>query len=102
MSGSLYLVALPIGNLQDITLRALDTLRNVDAIVAEDTRNTQRLLTHHQIETPFFTSLYQGAEERRVGSRRCRRRGALGERGRGQKERLRLTRQSRCMRWALN
>jgi len=66
MSGSLYLVALPIGNQGDITLRALDTLRTVDAIVAEDTRNTQRLLTLHEIQTPFFTSLYQGAEERRV------------------------------------
>ena len=64
--GILYLVSLPIGNLQDITLRALDTLRSVDFILAEDTRHTRRLLSHFQIETPFFSSLYQGAERQRI------------------------------------
>jgi 16S rRNA (cytidine1402-2'-O)-methyltransferase len=66
MAGVLYLVSLPIGNLGDVTLRAIETLKAVDAIVAEDTRNTRRVLERYSIETPFFSSLYQGAERRRV------------------------------------
>lgn len=49
--GTLYIVATPIGNLQDLTLRALDTLRNVDIILCEDTRVTRKLLAHEGIET---------------------------------------------------
>ncbi len=51
-SGTLYLVATPIGNLDDMTFRAVATLRAVSAIAAEDTRHTGRLLQHFQIQTP--------------------------------------------------
>jgi 16S rRNA (cytidine1402-2'-O)-methyltransferase len=49
----LYIVPTPIGNLKDITLRALEVLQDVDVILAEDTRNTSRLLNHYKIQTPL-------------------------------------------------
>ncbi len=53
MAGTLYLCATPIGNLQDMTPRVADTLREVDLIAAEDTRNSIRLLNHFDIHTPM-------------------------------------------------
>jgi 16S rRNA (cytidine1402-2'-O)-methyltransferase len=55
---TLYVVATPIGNLEDISLRALRILKEVSLIAAEDTRKTSRLLTHYQITTPM-TSYYE-------------------------------------------
>ena len=50
---SLYVIPTPIGNLKDITLRALETLKNVDYILAEDTRVVKKLLNHYEINTPI-------------------------------------------------
>lgn len=58
MSGTLYLCATPIGNLGDMTFRAVEILKTVDLIAAEDTRNTLRLLNHFDIKTPM-TSYHQ-------------------------------------------
>ena len=53
MAGVLYLCATPIGNLQDMTPRVVETLRMVDVIAAEDTRNSIKLLNHFEIDTPM-------------------------------------------------
>jgi 16S rRNA (cytidine1402-2'-O)-methyltransferase len=65
MSGILYVVATPIGNLEDVTLRALRVLREVSLIAAEDTRRTSRLLQHYSISTPT-TSLHEHNEYART------------------------------------
>src|SRR5918995_2055086 len=65
MTGILYVVATPIGNLEDVTLRALRVLREVSLIAAEDTRRTARLLQHYSIPTPT-TSLHEHNERTRT------------------------------------
>ena len=65
MPGTLYVVATPIGNLEDVTLRALRILREVSVIAAEDTRRTSRLLQHYSISTPT-TSLHAHNEDART------------------------------------
>ncbi|MHB8125049.1 MAG: 16S rRNA (cytidine(1402)-2'-O)-methyltransferase [Desulfitobacteriaceae bacterium] len=60
--GTLYVCATPIGNMADITLRVLDTLRQVDIIAAEDTRHSRKLLQYHGINTPL-TSYHQHNEK---------------------------------------
>jgi 16S rRNA (cytidine1402-2'-O)-methyltransferase len=61
---TLYVVATPIGNLQDVTLRALEVLKAVDVIAAEDTRITSRLLDHHGITAKKLIALHEHNEER--------------------------------------
>lgn len=67
MPPALYVVATPLGNLADITLRAIEVLRAADVIAAEDTRHTRRLLDHHGIQTPLIAA--HEHNEREAGSR---------------------------------
>jgi 16S rRNA (cytidine1402-2'-O)-methyltransferase len=64
-SGKLYLVATPVGNLSDMTFRAVETLKTVDAVLAEDTRNSKVLFNHYGIQTPL-ESLHQHNEHQRL------------------------------------
>jgi 16S rRNA (cytidine1402-2'-O)-methyltransferase len=64
-AGAFYIVATPIGNLGDITQRALTILQSVDLIAAEDTRHSQRLLSHYGIKTPLL-SLHEHNETQRI------------------------------------
>lgn len=61
---TLYIVATPIGNLKDITLRAIDTLAKVDMVAAEDTRVTQKLFSAHGISTPLISYHQHNIEQR--------------------------------------
>lgn len=63
----LYIIPTPIGNLKDITVRALDVLKEVDLILAEDTRQTKKLLNHYEITTAI-DSLHQHNEHKKVES----------------------------------
>jgi 16S rRNA (cytidine1402-2'-O)-methyltransferase len=65
MAGTLYVVATPLGNLQDLTLRAADVLRRVDVVAAEDTRHTRPLLSHLGA-APQMLSFHAHSDERRV------------------------------------
>ena len=53
--GQLFVIGTPIGNLEDITLRAISTLKNVDIILAEDTRNSKKILDAHNIDTKMMS-----------------------------------------------
>ncbi len=53
MTGKLYIVATPIGNLSDMSIRAVDILKNVDLVLAEDTRHSKKLFSHYEIDTPL-------------------------------------------------
>lgn len=64
LKGKLYIVPTPIGNLEDITYRALNTLKSADLIAAEDTRNTQKLLNHFDIHTPLISYHEHNKRER--------------------------------------
>lgn len=65
MPGKLYIVATPIGNLSDMTLRALETLKSVDFVLCEDTRVSKKLLDHYNIQKPLI-SYHQHSDYKKV------------------------------------
>jgi 16S rRNA (cytidine1402-2'-O)-methyltransferase len=67
VGGTLFVVATPLGNLADVSLRAVDVLKSVDAIAAEDTRRTRKLLSHFEIRTPLVP--YHEHNEERAARR---------------------------------
>jgi len=67
MSGSLYIVATPIGNLSDITFRAIETLKNVDLVLAEDTRHSKKLFDHYEIKSPLMAFHEHNENEKTSG-----------------------------------
>ncbi len=69
-AGTLYVVATPIGNLSDVTLRAIEMFKAATVIACEDTRRTRKLLSHLGISTPKLISLHEHNEERRLNGLR--------------------------------
>jgi 16S rRNA (cytidine1402-2'-O)-methyltransferase len=67
MEGALYVVATPVGNMKDITLRAVEVLRDVDMVVAESRERALKLLSHHSIRKPIIT-INSYNEERKAGN----------------------------------
>jgi 16S rRNA (cytidine1402-2'-O)-methyltransferase len=66
MSGTLYVIATPIGNLEDVSMRTVRVLREVSAIVAEDTRTARKLLDRYEIPVPMLISYFAGNQKRRI------------------------------------
>ncbi|MBO5102916.1 MAG: rRNA (cytidine-2'-O-)-methyltransferase, partial [Clostridia bacterium] len=66
-NGKVYFVGTPIGNLADITIRAIETLNNVDYIACEDTRHSKILLNHYDIDKPTFS--YHKFNEKTAGQK---------------------------------
>ncbi len=66
-AGTLFVVATPLGNLEDITYRAVRVLGEVDVVAAEDTRTAERLLNHFGIRAPRIVSYFEGNEAQRAG-----------------------------------
>ena len=66
MLGTLYIVATPIGNLEDITLRALKTLKESSLILTEDTRKSSILLKHYEIDVPILSYFQHSSEQRKL------------------------------------
>ena len=65
MSGVLYVVATPIGNLGDITIRAVETLKEVDIVLAEDTRHSKKLFVHYEINS-YLRAFHEHNENEKV------------------------------------